>query len=76
MTLDMASFVLALAMAALIACAWYYGRASAIRECRRIVRHKGNLDQVFFEDAERDSTIEKPKPATADVREFARESQR
>lgn len=75
MTFDLGSFGLGLMISTLIATAWIFGRQHAIRECRRIVRHGRSLDLVFFEDAERDATIERPKPATADVAQF-RESQR
>lgn len=76
MQLDVGSFVLGFMIAASLAVAWTFGEQKAIRLCRRVARHGRNLDQVFFEDAERDPTIERPKPATADVREFHRDSQR
>jgi len=80
MTLDILSFALGVIFSVCIAGAWHFGQQRAIRLARRIVRHRGNLDQVFFEDAERDATIERPKPvpaATADLREFnQRESQK
>lgn len=76
MAFDPPSFFMGLTVAAAIGCAWYFGQQSAIRTCRRITRHGRNLDYVFFEDAERDVTIKRPEPATADVRDFHRESQR
>lgn len=62
MTLDIPSFALGVTVAATVAWAWMMGRDSAIRHCRRIYRHGRALDYVFFEDAERDPTIETPKP--------------
>ena len=76
MILDMPSFGFGLMVAAAIAYAWMLGRDGAIRLARRIARHGRSLDHVFFEDAETDTTITRPSPATADVREFQRESQR
>ena len=76
MTLDIASAGLGLCASALVAYAWLVGRQGAIRDCRRIVRHGRNLDLVFFEDAERDTTIERPKPAAGDVAPFGRQSER
>lgn len=67
MNLDPISFGLGLSIAAAIAYAYQLGQQHAIRLARRIWRHRGNLDQVFFEDAERDVTIEPPKPVKADV---------
>ena len=74
MTIDPVSVVLGFVIAAAIAQAWLMGRHGAIRECRRIARHGRSLDLVFFEDAEGDPTIERPKPVSADVswRESAR----
>lgn len=69
MNFDPTSFLLGLTVAGFVGWAWYQGRASAIRDCRRIARHGRNLDYVFFEDAERDATIKRPEPASADVRE-------
>lgn len=76
MILDPTSFLFGVVVCAFIAGAWYYGQLSTIRLARRIARHGRDLDRVFFEDAERDATIKRPEPATADVREFNRESQR
>lgn len=63
----MASLGVGFAIACCIAYAWMAGRDTARRECRRIVRHGRNLDLVYFEDAEGDPTIERPKPASAAV---------
>ena len=67
MMLDPVSVGVGVAIAAAIAQAWLFGRQSAIRECRRIARHGRALDLVFYEDAERDPTIKRPEPVSADV---------
>lgn len=72
---DPLSMGVGFAIAAGFAQAWSMGRQGAIRECRRAWRHRGNLDLIYFEDAERDPTISRPKPASADIAVF-RESER
>lgn len=70
MTFDLQSFLLGLTVSGFVAYAWYQGRQDGIRLARRVSRHGRNLDYVFFEDAERDVTITRPQPASADVREW------
>lgn len=76
MSIDPASFLFGFTIACALAVAWSFGEQKAIRLARRVARHGRNLDYVFFEDAERDATIKRPEPATADVREFDRQSSR
>lgn len=64
MLLDLRSFLIGFTMACALAVAWTFGEQKAIRLARRVARHGKDLDRVFFEDAERDGTIEKPKPVT------------
>lgn len=48
------SVALGLIFAISVFVAFRQGQADAVRQCRRVVRTGGNLDRVFFEDAERD----------------------
>ena len=71
MQLEVASFGFGFSIAAGMAWCWLIGWNAGIRHSRRIWRHGRNLDQVFFEDAERDPTIETPKPHRGDVHPIA-----
>lgn len=71
MNIDPPSFLIGFGVAAGLACAWQMGQQSAYRHARRIWRHGRNLDHVFFEDAERDPSVDGPKPSQADVHPIA-----
>lgn len=62
MNLDFPSVGIGVVFCLSIIVAYYYGQQSMIRMARRVARHGRDLDRVFFEDAERDATIERPKP--------------
>lgn len=75
MTLDPSSFLLGVVLAVAVFVAWEFGQQRSIRLARRIARHGRDLDRVFFEDAERDATITRPEPATAQVHKFEKQSE-
>lgn len=78
MILDSPSFIAGVILCAAIAGGWYFGWQAAVRHHRRIVRHGRNLDLVYFEDAIRDDSVQKPQAASAEVTPFTitRQSER